>query len=548
MRLIEPNLVRVGATTATILGMVLLAVQAAEVPQVLPGTNLTTMAAIQEKWTNAPVPLLRQTAEAGDPHAQLLLGWRYFWGRGVESNQVEGVHWHQKAAENGLAEAQFRLGSIYDDGRGVATNHVLAQQWMTAAANQGLPKAQYYLGWIHEHRERNLAEAAEWYEQAANRGHTNAAYRLAKIYTDADRHDEAKWMKWLRKAAEMGHITAAEDLGLHLRYNRRDARPDPVEAAKWLRRAADAGRLRARCQLAYMLDQGEGMPADPAKAYQTLVQLSRLEVDEQTAQPLAGVYLRLGEMCEAGRGTPKDFAAAREWYLQAGDYYPAVPVRIGRFYELGQGVPQNDRMACEYYEGVFRSPDTQAAIEALLPLLNLYAQGRGLPRQPEDIPSRLVQAMRTPKPARETYLMGELYRKGILVSNDLAQATELYSLAASLGSPEAQTRIGQSWHSGVTGTADPAEAARWYQRAAVQGYAEAQYLFGQALSTGEGVPIDQVTALKWVFIAAGQGYPEAKKNLAQMESSTTPADREQARRLADAFRPQPEAGARPVMK
>jgi TPR repeat protein len=55
----------------------------------------------------------------------------------------------------------------------------------------------------------------------------------------------------------------------------------------------------------------------------------------------------LGSMYEKGEGTPRDFAAAAEWYLEAwdrgGDKWAAY--RLSQFYENGLGVEKNRAVA-----------------------------------------------------------------------------------------------------------------------------------------------------------------------------------------------------------
>ena len=61
----------------------------------------------------------RQEAEQGDADAQCYLGFKYYFGQGVEQNYPEAVKWFRKAAEQGDAEAQNGLGVCYANGHGV---------------------------------------------------------------------------------------------------------------------------------------------------------------------------------------------------------------------------------------------------------------------------------------------------------------------------------------------------------------------------------------------------------------------------------------------
>src|ERR1700693_5735378 len=52
---------------------------------------------------------LESRAQAGDPEAQFLLGFRY----DQKNNYTEALQWYGKAADQGYALAQSALGSMY---------------------------------------------------------------------------------------------------------------------------------------------------------------------------------------------------------------------------------------------------------------------------------------------------------------------------------------------------------------------------------------------------------------------------------------------------
>jgi TPR repeat protein len=97
----------------------------------------------------------RRLAQQGDPDAQLLLGIKYEYGIGVQTNHAEAMRWYRKAAEQyrkaveqGLATAsqEFELGSLYEDGLGVTKDYGEALKLYNLAANQGSAAAQLSLG------------------------------------------------------------------------------------------------------------------------------------------------------------------------------------------------------------------------------------------------------------------------------------------------------------------------------------------------------------------------------------------------------------------
>jgi uncharacterized protein len=98
--------------------------------------------------------------------------------------------------------------------------------------------------------------------------------------------------------------------------------------------------------------------------------------------------------------------------------------------------------------------------------------------------------------------------------SDRAQTTEkpLGELQASAlaGDAWAQFILGQRYRQGVGVRQDVVEAAKWWRKAAEQGITEAQFNLGVAYGKGEGVPKDSSQGRKWVRLAAEAGMPSAQ--------------------------------------
>jgi len=74
------------------------------------------------------VECFRQSANAGNPDAQVRLGFLYARGIGVPRDRPEAVEWWEKAAQQGNATAQFCLGVSYGLGRGVKKDPAVVHQ------------------------------------------------------------------------------------------------------------------------------------------------------------------------------------------------------------------------------------------------------------------------------------------------------------------------------------------------------------------------------------------------------------------------------------
>ena len=139
------------------------------------------------------------------------------------------------------------------------------------------------------------------------------------------------------------------------------------------------------------------------------------------------------------------------------------------------------------------------------------------------------------------YLLALVYRRGLLVTRDLAVAkswmlksaeqgygpaqggmAEMYlpnlcedvpnpdyreaegwlRLAAAQGDADAQFWLGTGYEQSWFGAADYLEALKWLRKAAQQGHPDAQFCLGQMYEDGEGVPANDVIAAHWYREAA----------------------------------------------
>jgi localization factor PodJL len=84
---------------------------------------------------------------------------------------------------------------------------------------------------------------------------------------------------------------------------------------------------------------------------------------------------------------------------------------------------------------------------------------------------------------------------------------------------------------------DESAAFRWFRQAAELGVADSQYNLGVLYQQGRGVNASGSEALFWFMVAARQGDRDAAARATALEAQLTPAQVEQARARAQAFRP-----------
>jgi uncharacterized protein len=120
---------------------------------------------------------------------------------------------------------------------------------------------------------------------------------------------------------------------------------------------------------------------------------------------------------------------------------------------------------------------------------------------------------------------------------DYAKALRLIRPLANDGDASAQFNLGLMYATGQGVQQDNAAAALWFRKAAEQGYALAQSNLGTLYLYGRGVPQDYVRAYMWFSPSAAQGDQRAVKTLEMAERRITPAQINEAQKLARDWKP-----------
>ncbi len=134
--------------------------------------------------------------------------------------------------------------------------------------------------------------------------------------------------------------------------------------------------------------------------------------------------------------------------------------------------------------------------------------------------------------------MGKMWLNAEAGPPDEVQGANWIRTAAAQGYAPAQTELALLYSDGIGVVQDSTEALNWATKAAEQGYIEAQYHLGCFLSATnrDGVHADFVSACAWFSLAAEQGDQESQEALANLTRQLTPAQREEVRQRADAWK------------
>lgn len=133
--------------------------------------------------------------------------------------------------------------------------------------------------------------------------------------------------------------------------------------------------------------------------------------------------------------------------------------------------------------------------------------------------------------------LGQAYRLGKGVTQDVAKAEELFGRAAALGHPQAADNYGLL----LFQRGDQARAIPYISGAAGRGDPRAQYLLGIAHFNGQLVAKDWVRAYALVSLAQQQGIGPATAALKQMDSYIPLEQRQQAVQLSAQLQSQADA-------
>ncbi len=109
--------------------------------------------------------------------------------------------------------------------------------------------------------------------------------------------------------------------------------------------------------------------------------------------------------------------------------------------------------------------------------------------------------------------LGDIYRKGEILSVDFAKSNDYYMKSAELDDAYGQFQIGYSYMEGTGIVKDVQKGLEWVEKSANQNNALAQSYLGKMYADGDGVPVDYKLALDWSSKAAEQGDSNAQHDL-----------------------------------
>ncbi len=494
-------------------------------------------------------------ANEGYAEAQYCLGNCFYYGRGVEKNEVEAVKWYKKAAEQRHASAQFDLGFCYSNGRGVEKDEKVAIKWYRKSAEQGNVRAQFNLGVRYENGQgvdKDEEEAVKWYRKSAEQGDASAQnnFGVCYKYGQGVGKDEEEAVKWYRKSAEQGHARAQCNLGVCYEYGQGVGK-DEEEAVKWYRKSAEQGHARAQFNLGVCYYNGRGVEKDEKEAVKWYKKAAE--------QGHASAQCNLGYCYDKGRGVIEDKIEAVEWYKKAAEQgHASAQCNLGVCYKHGKGIVKDEQEAVKWYRKAADQGDADAQFE----LASCYKEGKGVFKDDNEAIKWYIKAAEQGNGSANMSLISDMNREieriiGLRnlsvyncdvdkdkfnwcfkaanmgysnaqnclgcyyfdVKRDYFEAVRWYTLAANQGNLGGLNNLAFCYLLGRGVEENISEAIRLYRKSAEEGSVVAQCKLARFYKEGKGVSQSDDEAIYWYMKAVEKGYEPAKKLLIECDGN-----------------------------
>ncbi|KAI9331154.1 hypothetical protein BDR26DRAFT_899409 [Obelidium mucronatum] len=296
---------------------------------------------------------LSMAAEQDHKLAAFHLALIYESGRpGIAPNPEEAFKLYEKCVQLGHWQAVQFLASCYEKGIGCQKDDIKAFKLLEDQKPHLEPWVLHTLGKYHRDgvgTERNMGKAVECFEKAAAVGNPHSHLALAEYLKETGKQQDkaafhyAAAINVFMQLANRNDEASSESL-LHLgkMYSKGiGIGKDERRALEFYEAAAKRGDKLGQHHSGLSYFNGSGCLQNDTIALHYFKQSA-----DQKYKP---AFFMLGEMSRNGRGGPRDYSKALDYYHLAGNE-PRALNAIGTMYQNGEGVEQSEATAKDWFQ------------------------------------------------------------------------------------------------------------------------------------------------------------------------------------------------------
>ncbi len=464
-----------------------------------------------------------QAAELGNVESQMAIGWKYYYGEGVEESELEAAKWFELAANSDEKSIYMSLLRIVGNLDSAGYNSEKADFWTNKIQNSNDPdlmmelaysyrwgdgveqsdkhsldylKKAYILGkqeallglavsystgkGIRKNKNKNKSQ--EYLDKIFTGNNTDLITDVADKFEYGEELDQSDVLsfKWYKQAAKLGDPNSQMVVGRRYRDGK-GTNKNFKSAEHWLARASDLGAGGASFSLASLHKNRAWSGRDEKKSLEFYQRALK--------QGISNSYSAIGWLYKEGVGVKKSYSTALKWFtkgLNNDDSRAHHAIAWMSFH--GFGCEQSYLKAYEYY----KISALSGHAKSMGGLGWLYESGRG--------------CKKSLKKAKEWYEKGAefkddtslnnlaaWYSEGKVVDKSSETALSLFRQAAELGSMAAYYNLAVRYALGE-GVKKSVATARKYWALSVE--KETDYLDGHFYRLYGRLHLEEVAGLK----------------------------------------------------
>jgi TPR repeat protein len=388
-----------------------------------------------------------------NPRALALMANLYFYGLGVNKDQIQSFKMNETSALSGDKIGQHQLGLMYLNGWGVIKNEPEGLSWLEKSAEAGNISAisslgEYYL------LQKKYAPSIDWYKKGALLEDNFCKYRLGLFYLEGRGVDKnySDALKWFTSAKDfdLAMVTIGK-----MYENGLGVPKDNQEAIKWYHSAALKGSQYGLFQIGRVYEDGVGVTKNLEEAitnYKKSAEIGSVE----------SMY-RLGIIYSEnnGPGYP-NYSQTTFWMERAAN---AGMIGAGQY--LANFYSTDGNYKSDFQEERW----LKWLAEEKQDPQGMFQYGSFLSKRQQYLDCiKWFEKSSDAGYVIATNNLGVLYNSGIGVDRDLGKAMTYFKKAAQLGLPVAMYNTGYLYETSKTFGKNKEEAIKWYQAALDKGF------------------------------------------------------------------------------